>query len=312
MLGVVSVGLLALAVWALRRQSPEGPTLYDVVLPDSAAMSFAVTSSNVSYGEPLRNISIAPAGDFTVYAARQGDSTELWYRSLRNGDARRLAGTRGATAPRISPDGNRVAFLRGDRVMLLSLAGGEPRLLLDGRSTDALGWMSNTQLGAGTDDGNRFSWIDAGGGTPRTKVIARCTFGRWVPELGQLLCSYNRTAILLDPESGAVGSIRVARPDGTAGELLAGTAFSLIDGRYLVYLTSNGTLLAAHYDAKKHLAYRPVHRAGRDATGGAGRGSVRYRAERDTGLRARHRRDDRPTGGAPCGRCAPAAADGER
>jgi len=257
-LGIISVGLLALAVWALRRQSPEGPALYDMVLPDSAVMSFAVTSSNVSYGEPLRNISIAPAGDFTVYAARQGDSTELWYRSLRNGDARRLPGTRGATAPRISPDGNRVAFLRGDQVLLLSLAGGDPRLLLDGRSTDALGWMSNTQLGAGTDDGNRFSWIDAAGGTPRTKVIARCPFGRWAPELGQLICSYNRTAIVLDPESGAVTSIRAARPDGTAGELVAGTAFILIDGRYLVYLTSNGTLLAARYDAEKHLAYRPV------------------------------------------------------
>ena len=257
-LGVVSVGLLALALWALRRPSSGGPTMYDAVLPDSASMSFAVTSSNVSYGEPLRNISIAPAGDFAVYAARQGDSTELWYRSLRNGDSRRLAGTRGATAPRISPDGTRLAFLRGDHVLLLSLAGGEPRMLLDGRSTDALGWISNTQLGAGTDDGNRFNWIDAGGGTPRTKAIARCVFGRWVPELRQLICSYNRTAILLDPESGALGNIRVARPDGTAGELLAGTAFSLIEGRYLVYLTTNGTLVAARYDAEKHLAYRPV------------------------------------------------------
>jgi serine/threonine-protein kinase len=257
-LGIVSVGVLALALWALRRDVSGGPTIYDAVLPDSASMSFAVTSSNVSYGEPLRNISIAPAGDFAVYAARQGDSTELWYRSLRNGDARRLAGTRGATAPRISPDGTRVAFLRGDHVMLLSLAGGDPRLLLDGRSTDALGWISNTQLGAGTDDGNRFNWIDAAGGTPRTKVIARCPFGRWVPELRQLICSYNRTAILLDPESGAVGNIRVARPDGTAGELLAGTAFSLVDRRYLVYLTSNGTLVVARYDAGKRLAYRPV------------------------------------------------------
>jgi eukaryotic-like serine/threonine-protein kinase len=257
-LGVISLGLLAVTLRTMRRESSGGPTMYDAVLPDSAAMSFAVTSSNVSYGEPLRNISISPAGDFTVYAARQGDSTELWYRSLRNGDARRLGGTRGATAPRISPDGNRVAFLRGDRVLLLSLAGGEPRLLLDGKSTDALSWISNTQLAAGTDDGNRFSWIDAAGGTPRTKAIARCVFGRWVPELGQLLCSYNRGAIVLDPESGAVTNIRVARPDGTAGELLAGTAFFLIDRRYLVYLTSNGSLLATRYDPEKHLAYRPV------------------------------------------------------
>ena len=257
-LGVVAVGLLALALWALRGKPSGGPKVYDAVLPDSAPMSFAVTSSNVSYGEPLRNISISPAGDFTVYAARQGDSTELWYRSLRNGEARRLAGTRGATAPRISPDGTRVAFLRGDHIMLLALVGGEPRLLLDAKSTDALGWMSNTQLGAGTDDGNRFNWIDVAGGTPRTKAIARCVFGRWIPELRQLICSYNRSAIVLDPESGAVTNVRVARADGTAGELLAGTAFVVVDRRYLVYLTSNGTLLAARYDPERHLSYRPV------------------------------------------------------
>ena len=259
MLGVVVLVLLGLAAWNVSRgRAPSGPSVYDAVLPDSAAMSFAVTSSNVSYGEPLRNISISPAGDFAVYAARQADSTELWYRSLRNGDSRRLAGTRGATAPRISPDGKRVAFLRGDHVMLLSLAGGDPQLMLDGRSTDALGWISNTQLGAGTDDGNRFSWIDAAGGTPRTKAMPRCAFGRWIPELGQLICSYNRTASLVDPETGAVGNIRAARPDGSAGELLAGSSFTLVDGRYLVYLTSNGTLVAARYDAEKRLAFRPV------------------------------------------------------
>ena len=258
-LGVALLVLLGLAAWRFSRErAPSGPSVYDAVLPDSAAMSFAVTSSNVSYGEPLRNISISPAGDFAVYAARQADSTELWYRSLRNGDVRRLAGTRGATAPRISPDGKRVAFLRGDHVMLLSLAGGDPRLMLDGKSTDALGWISNTQLGAGTDDGNRFSWIDAAGGTPRTKAIPRCSFGQWIPQLGLLICSYNRTASLVDPESGSVGNIRVAQPDGTAGELLAGSSFTLVDGRYLVYLTSNGTLVAARYDAEKRLAYRPV------------------------------------------------------
>ncbi len=255
---VACAGLLALLFWSRKGGVAAGPTIYDAVLPDSAAMSFAVTSSNVAYGEPLRNVSISPAGDFAVYAARQGDSTELWYRSLRTSEARRLPGTRGATAPRISPDGTRIAYLRGDRGMLLPLAGGESRLLLEGKSMDAISWISNTQLGVGTDDGNRFSWIEAAGGNPRTKVIPRCPFGRWIPELRQLLCSYNRSATVLDPESGTIANIRVARADGTPGELLAGTAFVLIEKRYLIYLTSNGTLLGARYDAEKHLAYRPV------------------------------------------------------
>ncbi len=143
-------------------------------------------------------------------------------------------------------------------MVLLTLAGGEPRLLLDGKSADALGWLSNTQLGAGTDDGNRFNWIEAAGGAPRSQRITRCPFGRWAPELHQLICSYNSTAIMLDPETGELGNVRVARPDGTVGELLAGTAFQIVEGRYLVYLTGNGTLLAARYDPSRRLAYRPV------------------------------------------------------
>jgi hypothetical protein len=269
---VISVALLALALWAVRREGPSAPAVYDAVLPDSAAVSFGVTLSNVAYGEPLRSLSISPAGDFAVYAAREGDSTELWYRSLRNSDARRLPGTRGGNAPRISPDGNRVAFLRADRVMLLSLSGGEPRLVLDGRSTDALGWMSNTQISAVTNNGNRFNWIDAEGGTPRAKTIPHCNFGRWVPELRQVLCSYNWTASVLDPESGAAENIRVARPDGTAGELLAGTAFFLIDRHHLVYITGNGSLVGARYDPERRLAFRPVSLLGgirREALGEA-------------------------------------------
>ena len=41
------------------------------------------------------------------------------------------------------------------------------------------------------------------------------------------------------------------------GRCLA-VVFTLVDGRYLVYLTSNGTLVAARYDAEKRLAFRPV------------------------------------------------------
>ncbi len=104
LLSLVAVALAA-SVYSLRRSAVPGPAVYDASLPDSAPMSFAVTSSNVSYGEPLRNLSISSAGDFAVYAARHRDSTELWYRSLRTGEVRPLGGTQGATAPRISPDG---------------------------------------------------------------------------------------------------------------------------------------------------------------------------------------------------------------
>jgi len=47
-------------------------------------MTFAATTATASYGASLRNVSVSATGDFAVYSARQGDSTFLWYRSLRD------------------------------------------------------------------------------------------------------------------------------------------------------------------------------------------------------------------------------------
>jgi len=258
-LGVAVVGLGALVLWSVfRTGAAGGPAVYDAVLPDAAPMSFAASTSTVSYGVSLRNMSVSHDGDFAVYAARQGDSTALWYRSLRDATAHLIAGTTGGSAPRVSPDGSQVAFLLGDRVMLVPVAGGSARQLLEAKSTSLLGWISPTQVMAADADGNRFNWLNPGGGAPRSKAIPRCSLGEWISELRQLICSYNSSAILIDPESGERWTIRTAGPDGRSGGLLAGSAFQVVDRRYLVYLSVDGNLSAASYDPATHLAGRSV------------------------------------------------------
>jgi serine/threonine-protein kinase len=255
----VAVLALGVAAWALLRQPrPAGPSVFDAVLPDSAPMTFGAVTGNTSYGVSARNLSVSPAGDFAVYAARQGDSTFLWYRSLRDATARPIIGTRGGTAPRISPDGSRVAFLVGDRVMVAPVAGGESRRLLEGQSAMSLQWTSETEVLAVDLDGYRLKRLDREGGGAQTRTIARCALGQWIPEFKQLLCSYNRTAMLFDPESGKRWTLRAALPDGSPGGLLAGSAFRVVDGHYLVYLAVDGSLLAARYDPATHLAQRSV------------------------------------------------------
>jgi serine/threonine-protein kinase len=259
LLGCAAIVLLALLIWALGRGArTSGPAVFDVALPDSAPMTFGATTATTAYGVPVRNLSVSTKGDFAVYAARQGDSTLLWYRSLRDATARPIAGTLGATAPRISPDGSRVAFLVGDRVMVVPIAGGEARRLLEGASAMSLQWMSETEILAVDLDGYRLKRLDREGGSARTQTIARCALGAWIPSLKQLLCSYNRTAMLFDPESGERWTLRSARPDGSPGSLLAGSAFRVVDKKYLVYLAVDGSLLAARYDPVTHLAQRSV------------------------------------------------------
>jgi serine/threonine-protein kinase len=258
-LGAVTLGLVALAGWALSRGArSNAPEVYDAVLPDSAPITFGATTANTSYGSSPRNLSISTAGDFAVYAARQGDSTMLWYRSLRDATARPIAGTRGGTAPRISPDGSRVAYLIGDRVMVVPVAGGEARRLQEGQAATSLQWVSATEILSLDLDGYRLKQMDREGGSAQTKSIPRCVLGQWAPELKQLLCSYNRTAVVFDPESGKQWTLRAARPDGSSGSLLTGSAFRIVDKRYLVYLAVDGSLLAARYDPATHLAQRSV------------------------------------------------------
>ncbi|MFG6445737.1 S9 family peptidase [Microbacterium sp. P07] len=89
--------------------------------------------SLVAVGRP----SIAPDGSFAVFATARPDVTanrsvgQVWRVDLPDGPPRRL--TRGAadSAPELSPDGTRVAFLRGDtagraQIFMIPAAGGEP------------------------------------------------------------------------------------------------------------------------------------------------------------------------------------------
>src|SRR5690606_30890335 len=83
-LGALALVSGAIAVWALLRPARGGgPLVYDVGLPDNARMSFVGALSRDAYGAQMRNLSVSPTGEFVVYASTQGDSTSLWFRSLR-------------------------------------------------------------------------------------------------------------------------------------------------------------------------------------------------------------------------------------
>jgi hypothetical protein len=142
--------------------------------------------------------------------------------------------------------------------MVVPVAGGEVRRLLEGEAATSLQWVSNTELLAVDLDGYRLKQLNREGSSAQTRSIPRCVLAQWVPEQKQLLCSYNRTALLFDPESGKQWSLRAALPDGSPGSPLTGSAFRIVNNRYLVYLAVDGSLLAARYDPATHVALRSV------------------------------------------------------
>ena len=259
LLGVSTLGLLALSAWALgRRPASTGPSVYDVALPDSAPMAFAATKSTTSYGAAWRNISVAPSGDLAVYVAWRGDSNSLWLRHLRDATATPIAGTTGGLAPRISPDGKRVAFYAANRVAVVPVTGGEPRTLLEGPAPTLIEWTSSTTLLAANLDGYQLVWIDPEVGQTRNKQITRCLFGRWIPEEKRLVCRVNSLGVVVDPETGQGWTLHATAPGGGEGAAVAGSGFRVVGGDLLVYLSVDGELRAAKYDAATHRIGRPV------------------------------------------------------
>jgi hypothetical protein len=210
------------------------------------------------YGAQVRNLSVDPAGNFVVYAATRGDSTSLWIRSLRTAEVRELPGTDGGTGPRISPDGTQVAYFNDDRMMAIPIDGSEPRLLMMANSGAIIDWTSTNRFVAVDNDGYRFNRFDPNTGATQSTTIDRCVFGVWIPESRELLCSFNGIAQTIEPESNTVATIRIANPDGSPGIPAAGSAFRIVEGRYLLWLATDGDLVAASYDPARHLAGPPT------------------------------------------------------
>jgi eukaryotic-like serine/threonine-protein kinase len=277
-LGITTLAV-AVAAWALATRStgasmsPVG--IFDAVLPDSAAMSHVASVSATGFGTSISHLSVSPAGDFVVYPAQRGDSTVLWSRSLVDGSAHAIAGTAGGAVPRISPDGRHIAFVAGTRTLVVPVAGGDPRRLMDGDSPASLEWVSPTRLLALGNDGYGLKWIDPEVGVveePRIANAGRCVFGQWIPEDRQLLCSFFETATILDPATGEMHPIRTRAPDGSPGAPVSGSAFRLVDGAYMMYVSLDGNLRASSYDRRARVLGRSVTLAtgvSRDALGAA-------------------------------------------
>jgi serine/threonine protein kinase len=276
-LTVMVIGALGVAGWSLARtRATPSSAIFDAGLPNDAPMSSGTTSGATGFGHPNGGLSIAPNGTFVVYSAPQGDSTILWYRSLVDASAHPIDGTAGGTLPRISPDGARLAFVAGDRTLVLPISGGAPRRLMDGDPPTTLMWVSATRLLAINNQGYTLNWIDPEVGVVERQALngrdGRCFSGQWLPARRQLLCSFNESATILDLTRNEGLPIRVRAVDGSLGARASGAAFRLIGDRYMTYVALDGTLRAAAFDPETRTLGRSVaivSGVDRDVVGGA-------------------------------------------
>jgi eukaryotic-like serine/threonine-protein kinase len=229
-LALMTVGLGALAGWALWRpdQNPR-----DVGLPPNAPIQMA---------GPFRTYAVARDGSFVVYLARVGETTQLWYRSLRGPGAHPIPGTENAGGtPRLSADGTRVVFQVGGELKLASLAGGAATTVARTQDPHGGEWLPDGRLFFADNDGRLLRWIDPGAASGRELSITYCVNPQLIGN-DRILCGGGADnfafVISLDqPE------VKIPIRQASGSPVLVGSHFRIIDERYLVYMSVDGTLM---------------------------------------------------------------------
>jgi len=261
-LAVLVVLLVAALAWALSTggRASTHPTVYDVGLPDSAPLA-------VPGEQPF---AVSPRGDFVVYVADEGGRYALWYRSLRDGTARRIQGAEWASQPAISPDGARLAFLRTPKdsvrwtLEIVPIEGGATTTLGVGNTEANLQWLDDGRLQVVEGDGSHVRWFDPGGGPTEERPTPYCILPTYVVDRDRFLCGGGGdTYASLVPVLDTTRSRETFWTGVADSTFVFGTDFHLVDGRYLVYLSLGGDLLAATVD----FATRRVGRSVRLVTG---------------------------------------------
>lgn len=170
-------------------------------------------TSLVTVGRP----SIAPDGSFTVFATSRPDLEsdrnvgQIWRVDLPVGAPRRL--TRGVadSQPQVSPDGTRVAFVRGDvdgtaQVFVVPASGGEPVQATDARGgVGSYAWSpdgSRIAFTARVPEQGRYGTVE--GRSPEAESPRRITGVRWHANgLGYIADRPSHLFVVDAPDTGA-------------------------------------------------------------------------------------------------------------
>jgi serine/threonine-protein kinase len=121
---VAGTGLLGFILGGILSDMARGRGAPEAIAPPTAR--FVVDLPETLPLEPsLRSaLAVSPDGQRVVYVARSGDSTELALRRMDNMEVHPIPGTKGASGPFFSPDGEYIGFQVAGKLMKAPLSGG--------------------------------------------------------------------------------------------------------------------------------------------------------------------------------------------
>jgi serine/threonine-protein kinase len=242
---VVAIAALAFAAAKSLQGDPAvaSPAVVRFTLADDATLRF-VTHVSAPFG-------VSPDGRTVVFsAADAAGRIALWVRTLDDPNPRRLQGTDDGTHPVISPDGEWVAYIAGNRTLTkVRLAGGTPAVLAELPGVSAsLSWESNDAiLSEVIAPSGEIQRVSANGGVPVVAVPFDSAAGE-VRQRRPLVLRESRMVLYVgttrnDSSALVMYSLRDRR---RARLSVSGTPLAVIGG-LLVY-ADNGALSAAAID----------------------------------------------------------------
>lgn len=198
------------------------------------------------------NLALSPDGSHMVFVADGEQGRHLWYRRRDQLQATSIPGTEGAISPVFSPDGTRVAFeVASGPIRVVSLNGEPPVTVLDtSRNFWGLTWGPDGHIYGFTDEGlgrvpetggemEPFTTVDT------TRSESQHAWPQALPNGRGVLFTVARQPAT-DPSQ-----YDIAVADTETGEhrvLVRGVMGRYAASGHLVYVTQDGTLLAAPFD----------------------------------------------------------------
>jgi serine/threonine-protein kinase len=233
--------VLAFFGW-MRPGGSESPVVYDMALP---------ADQPVALGE-ARSFTVAPSGDFLIYHAQTDEGRQVWYRSLRDDATRRVSDDAPIGAIILAPDESRVAYAVDGELRTAPVGGGPGTAVADVNTPFTGEWRENGEIVTPDNDGRLLRYVDSGGGELRTIDTPYCINATLLDDDQRMLCGGGgiKFGFVVDL-AGSRGQTLLTFPSGggeEAGAPLRGSDLRLIDGRYLVYVSTEGDLRATTVD----------------------------------------------------------------
>ena len=241
-LTALSAILLAAALWGWLRPQPPRQTVRYVLPFDSTEVLSGFSS----------RIALSPDGTTLVFAG--GPDAKLFVRRRNELTATPLAGTEGARAPFFSPDGKSVGWSTAEYLLkTISLQGGAPVTIADSVVGQSGGnWGTDGNIYIATRVGTSIVRIAATpGAVPKSVTTLDTTAGEVFHRVPYPLP--NKKGVLFTVYYGPISGrgMAIAVQNFATGKhkiLTDGSSPHYSPSGHLVYVSANGTLMAAPFD----------------------------------------------------------------